>query len=212
MNTATVTSASDPNGSNDSATALTAVAAQADLGITKTGPASVALGQNITYTINITNTGALAAANTFVSDPTPAGVTPVSVSGGGCSAFPCAVGTINPGGSIAIAATYNVPFAYASPSVSNTASGWNTYCLDTVDFNTASNYFSVNGSGVVTFIKPGYYEINYWGIANGTGNLRLFRKIMDAVKLVALVAGDEDRESLLEIATAIRARTVPVAS
>ncbi|HEV7484976.1 MAG TPA: hypothetical protein VGQ65_04795 [Thermoanaerobaculia bacterium] len=122
LNTATVASASDPNSSNDSATASTTVAAQSDLGITKSGPPSIALGQNITYTINITNTGALAAANTFLSDPTPAGLTPVSVSGGGCSAFPCALGTINPGGSVAITAIYNVPAGYPSASVTNTAS------------------------------------------------------------------------------------------
>ncbi|MGA8807326.1 MAG: DUF11 domain-containing protein, partial [Thermoanaerobaculia bacterium] len=122
VNTATVTSASDPNASNDSSTASTAISAQSDLGITKSGPPSIAVGTNITYTITITNTGALAAANTFVSDPTPAGLTPVSVSGGGCSAFPCALGTINPGGSVAITAVYNVPAGYPSASVTNTAS------------------------------------------------------------------------------------------
>jgi len=122
LNTATVTSASDPNASNNSSTASTTVAAQADLGITKTGPPSIAVGQNITYTINVTNTGSLAAANTFVSDPTPAGLTPVVVSGGGCSAFPCALGTINPGGSVVITAVYNVSAGTPSASVTNTAS------------------------------------------------------------------------------------------
>jgi uncharacterized repeat protein (TIGR01451 family) len=122
LNTATVASASDPNSSNNSSTASTIVSAQSDLGITKSGPPSIAVGQNITYTINITNTGALAAANTFVSDPTPAGLTPVSVSGGGCSAFPCALGTINPGGSVAITAIYNVAAGLPSASVTNTAS------------------------------------------------------------------------------------------
>ena len=122
LNTATVTSASDPNSGNDSSTASTTVSAQSDLGITKTGPPSIAVGQNVTYAINVTNSGALAAANTFVSDPTPPGLTPVSVSGGGCSAFPCAVETINPGGSLAITAVYNVPTGYPSASISNTAS------------------------------------------------------------------------------------------
>jgi len=122
LNTATVTSASDPNASNNSSTASTTINAQADLGIAKTGPPSVSVGQNVTYTINITNSGTLAAANTFVSDPTPPGLTPVSVTGGGCSAFPCAVGTINPGGSVAITATYNVPAGYLAASITNTAS------------------------------------------------------------------------------------------
>jgi uncharacterized repeat protein (TIGR01451 family) len=135
LNTATVTSASDPNSGNDSATASTTVAAQSDLAITKNGPALIALGQNITYTITITNTGALAAANTFVSDPTPAGLNVVSVSGGGCSAFPCALGTINPGGSVAITAVYNVPAGYPSPSITNTA----TVSTSSPESNLANN-------------------------------------------------------------------------
>jgi uncharacterized repeat protein (TIGR01451 family) len=139
LNTATVTSASDPNIGNNSATASTTVASVADLGITKSGPPSVGLGQNITYTINITNTGALAAANTFVSDPTPAGLTPVSVSGGGCSAFPCALGTINPGGSVAITAIYNVPPGYGSPSITNTA----TVSTSSPESNLANNSATV---------------------------------------------------------------------
>ena len=121
-NTATVSSASDPNATNNSATATTAVAAQADLGVTKSGPPSVVAGTAVSYTITVTNSGALAAANTFVADPTPAGVTPAGVSGGGCSSFPCALGTVNPGQSIVITATYNVPLNYAGSSVSNTAS------------------------------------------------------------------------------------------
>jgi len=157
LNTATVTSASDPNSSNNSATASTTVASQADLGITKTGPASVALGSNVTYTINVTNTGALAAANTFVSDPTPAGLTPVSVSGGGCSAFPCAVGTINPGGSVLITAIYNVPPGYGSPSITNTATVSTSSPESNLANNSATAVTPVSGTGVadLSVLKAG---------------------------------------------------------
>ena len=148
LNTATVTSASDPNASNDSATASTTVAAQADLGITKSGPPSVALGGNITYTINVTNSGTLAAANTFVSDPTPAGLTPVSVSGGGCSAFPCALGTINPGGSVVITAVYNVPNSYPSSSITNTATVSTSSPESNFANNSATAVTPVSGTGI----------------------------------------------------------------
>jgi uncharacterized repeat protein (TIGR01451 family) len=157
LNTATVTSASDPNLSNDSATASTTVASQSDLGITKSGPPSVSTGQNITYTINVTNSGALAAANTFVSDATPAGLTPVSVSGGGCSAFPCALGTINPGGSVAITAVYNVPAGYASPSVTNTASVSTSSPESNLANNSATAITPVSNSAVadLSILKAG---------------------------------------------------------
>ena len=157
LNTATVTSASDPNASNDSSTASTAISAQSDLGITKSGPPSIAVGTNITYTINITNTGALAAANTFVSDPTPAGLTSVSVSGGGCSAFPCALGTINPGGSVVITAIYNVPAGYPSASVTNTASVSTSSPESNLANNSATTITPVSSSAIadLSILKAG---------------------------------------------------------
>jgi uncharacterized repeat protein (TIGR01451 family) len=157
LNTATVTSASDPNSSNNSSTASTTVNAQADLGITKSGPPSVAAGQNVTYTINVTNSGALAAANTFVSDPTPPGLTPVSVSGGGCSAFPCAVGTINPGGSVTITATYTVPAGYPSASITNTASVSTSSPESNVANNSATAVTPVSNTAVadLSILKAG---------------------------------------------------------
>jgi len=163
LNTATVTSASDPNSANNSSTASTTVAAQADLGITKSGPPSVGLGQNITYTINVTNTGALAAANTFVSDPTPAGLTPVSVSGGGCSAFPCALGTINPGGSVLITAIYNVPSGYGSPSITNTATVSTSSPESNVANNSATAITPVSSAATadLTILKAGPLQASF---------------------------------------------------
>src|SRR5207248_1471319 len=57
-NTATVFAVTaDPNGTNNSASATTNVSAQADLSVTKSGPASINPGQMITYTITVTNAG-----------------------------------------------------------------------------------------------------------------------------------------------------------
>jgi uncharacterized repeat protein (TIGR01451 family) len=61
----------------------------ADLRITKTAaPAQITLGDNITYTLTLTNTGPAAAQNVTVTDPVPANTTLVSaevVSGSGWS-------------------------------------------------------------------------------------------------------------------------------
>ena len=134
-NTATVSSASDPNASNDSASATSTISAQADLSISKTGPPSVTVGQNITYTITVTNTGQLSAANTFVNDSTPAGLTFVA-NGGACSGpFPCALGTLGTGQTATITSTFSVPANYAGTTISNTA----TVSTSSPESNTSNN-------------------------------------------------------------------------
>jgi uncharacterized repeat protein (TIGR01451 family) len=69
--TATVASISDPNTGNNSATAVTTVE-QADLTVSKTdSPDPVGPGQNLTYTIGVTNLGPNAATNAMMSDTLP---------------------------------------------------------------------------------------------------------------------------------------------
>jgi uncharacterized repeat protein (TIGR01451 family) len=73
-NTATVSSSTaDPETANDSATAATTVATAADLVVTKTdSPDPVTAGNNITYTITITNNGPSDAQNVVFTDTPPA--------------------------------------------------------------------------------------------------------------------------------------------
>ena len=67
-NTATAThSTPDPNTSNNTGSATTAVGT-ADLQVTKSGPASITPGQQITYTIAVLNNGPAAAAGVVLSD------------------------------------------------------------------------------------------------------------------------------------------------
>ncbi|MBV8516276.1 MAG: DUF11 domain-containing protein [Acidobacteria bacterium] len=138
-NTATVSSTTgDPDNSNDSASATTHVtptANDADLSLIKSGPPSVTAGQNVTYTITVTNNGPLAANNIFVDDPTPAGVTFVANSGACTNSYPCGLGTLTAGQTATITSTYNVPASYASGSVANTA----TVSSSTPDTNSANN-------------------------------------------------------------------------
>ncbi len=49
------------------------------------------------------------------------------------------------------------------------AAGWNIYCNNCVDFNTAAAYISADGNGTFTFLKSGYYRINFWCISNMLG-------------------------------------------
>ena len=85
-NTASVSAATtDPNSSNDSATFIKALSS-ADLTIIKTdSPDPVPSGNNVTYTVAVTNTGPDTAQNVVVTDNLPANVTLVSCdsTGGG---------------------------------------------------------------------------------------------------------------------------------
>lgn len=108
----------------------------ANLALTKTGPATVAAGNNANYTITVTNNGPNTAENVTVSDPTPAGLSFVSTSGDCTTAFPCNVGTLAIGESRTITATLGVPADY---NVANPISNVATVASDSTDPDTANN-------------------------------------------------------------------------
>jgi uncharacterized repeat protein (TIGR01451 family) len=89
----------------------------ADLVVTKAGPTEVAIGpdpQTITYTITVDNIGTITAANVTVVDPTPAGLTLVSVRAEpfpeACqNAFPCVYPVVWTTSHKVITAVYRVP-------------------------------------------------------------------------------------------------------
>jgi len=103
-------------------TPVTTTAQSADLAVIKTGLATVVAGNNVVYTITVTNRGPDPAVNSILNDPTPAGTTFVS-SGAPCSAFPCNLGTLASGQSVVISSvTFLVPANYSATSVVNVAS------------------------------------------------------------------------------------------
>jgi uncharacterized repeat protein (TIGR01451 family) len=116
---AAVTSPTDPNNSNNSASDTVNVLLSTDLTISKSGPASAGFGDTIQYTIVVGNSGPLAAANVVLTDATPAGLTLVSVTGS-CLALPCSLGMMAAGGSAAVTAVYTVSSG-APATISNTA-------------------------------------------------------------------------------------------
>lgn len=106
----------------------------ADLAVSKTGPATVAAGQNATYTISVTNSGPDGAEDVTLSDFLPSGTTFVSLTQTSGPAFSCTTPAVGAGGavtctnaSVASGATASFTFVVAvSPSydgstVSNTA-------------------------------------------------------------------------------------------
>ncbi len=125
VNTATVTApagATDPDPANNTATSSVALTPSADLQITKAGPANAVAGTTIVYTITVTNAGPSDATGVTLTDPTPPGLTFVSNAGNCLTAFPCDLGTLAPGTTRTIAATFAVPSGYTTPNpIANTA-------------------------------------------------------------------------------------------
>ena len=80
-NTGNISSAtSDPNSANNSSSRISTVAASADIAVTKTGPATVTAGTNVTYTVTLSNSGPSDAQSVALTDSLPAGANFVSQS------------------------------------------------------------------------------------------------------------------------------------
>src|SRR5262249_2669441 len=84
-------------------------------------------GTNIVYTLAVHNAGPSTARDASVNDPTPPGLNFVSTSGDCNTAFPCEFGTLLPGETRTITATFEVPLGYTAPNpILNTASVFDT--------------------------------------------------------------------------------------
>ena len=108
---------------------------QADLAIAKSGPASANVGQNVTYTITVTNNGPDQATGVTVNDSIPPGETLVSASAsqGTCSgSVTCSLGTLASGAQATVTV---IAKAVSSGSLSDTA----TVAGQQLDPNLANN-------------------------------------------------------------------------
>lgn len=100
-NTASVeTDSFDTDGGNDTSSVDTAVTQSADVSVTKSGPAAVNAGSNVTYTVTVTNGGPSNATNVTLTDVLPAGTTFVSASQNSGPVFSCTTPAVGAGGTV----------------------------------------------------------------------------------------------------------------
>ena len=177
-NTATVSSTTpDPAPGNNSASSSATVSNGADLAVTKSGPATINAGSNVTYTLGVTNSGPFSASSVALGDTLPAGTTFVSLAAaagwtcttpavGGTGAVNCAIATLAAGASAAFTITVRVSAAAAGTTITNTATVSSTTADPTPANNAASAATTIpaantssgpsaTGSGTVTVTFTG---------------------------------------------------------
>ena len=108
-----------------------------------TGPASVAVGANAVYTITVTNHGTATATSVHLVDPTPTGLVFVSNTGDCTTAFPCALGTLTPGATRSITATFTVPATYVGVTPYSNAARVSVATRDPIAANNSATVSTV---------------------------------------------------------------------
>lgn len=112
-NTATVTGDNDPTSSNNTATAVVRSVTTAALELTKSAPSTVIAGEQLTYSLVLSNAGPSSATDAVVSDTLPAGTRFVSASGASCAPqgsqfVRCTLGSVAPRSTAAFTITVQV--------------------------------------------------------------------------------------------------------
>src|SRR3989475_149504 len=156
-NTASTTSGVfDPDTSDNTATELTTVNTSANLALTKSdSPDPVLAGNNITYTLTVTNNGPSDATGVSLSDAIPAGTSFVSATGGGtltAGVVGWNLTTITSGANKSVTLVVKVDSSRTT-NISNTASTTSgVFDPDTSD-NTATELTTVNTSANLALTK-----------------------------------------------------------
>lgn len=161
VNVATVSSANsslnDPTG-NNSDTLTTSLSPTVDLKVINSAPTTIVAGNQLTYTLTVTNSGASQATNVRLTDALPTGVTFVSGTSSVTSASVTAatlssgvvLGTLNPGASETVTIVVSVDGATRG-ALTNAATVTATEPEPTTDTNpnTASASTTATGSAVL---------------------------------------------------------------
>ena len=157
----------DPNNGNDTASSSATVAGITDVGVTKTGPPSAVAGNNISYSITVTNNGPSPSANTQLTDALAAGSTFVSLTPNSGPSSICSTPSAGANGTVTCTwsslangatATFTLVVktsSSATGSVSNTANV-TTSTIDTNNGNnTSTTTATLSASADVAVTKTG---------------------------------------------------------
>ncbi len=152
------TTTHDRDPSNDTATAPVSVGPRAELTLTKTAPATVAAGGDVTWTLSVANAGPDDAHAVTITDTLPAGVT-FSSADSPCThaagVVTCPVGTLAVGAAVTLHITANAPAALADRDLVNQATVTETEGDANPADNTAGATTRVGPLADVKVVKQG---------------------------------------------------------
>lgn len=150
----------DPVAGNNSSPVSSTIVASADVAVSKTGPATVTPGNDVTYTVTVTNNGPSTATNVVLSDVIAGDATFVSVTpSAGCTGTTCTIGTMAPGASAIFSYTFHVApdadggvenTATVSASTPDPAAGNNTSIVSSPAIGSADLAVMKSGPATVT--------------------------------------------------------------
>ena len=132
--------------------------AEADLSVTKTGPAAVVQGGNIAYNVTVTNSGPGDAQTVTLTDTLPANTTFVSAAQNNGPAFACTTPAVGAAGtvtctiaSLAASATANFTLTFnVNPATTNGATISNVATIASTTFDPAAGNNSATASATVS--------------------------------------------------------------
>lgn len=157
---------SDANATNDSSMTTTAIVNQADVSITKNGPATVTAGMDANYTIVIANGGPSAAYNVTLNDTMPANTTFGSLTApagwscttppaGGTGAISCTAARLDPNAQASFTLVLHVAPNTPSGAMLTNGASVSTATDSTPLNNTATSTATVQTSADVQLTKSG---------------------------------------------------------
>jgi uncharacterized repeat protein (TIGR01451 family) len=182
---------------NNLATVEAVVTPQADVAITKVGPAAVVAGSRASYFVTVSNGGASTATNVVVEDPIPAGLSLVAAEGPCAAGFPCTIPTLTPGTGQTTRIDLLVPDDYPARSTFVNAA---TVTPSSPDPNAGNNAASVS-----TFVVPNHADVGVTlifppsvpsgGVFTGTARLTNFGPARRSTSPRARSSPQEPRQS-----------------
>lgn len=169
-NTATVvSSAADPNPTNDASTVNSSVAAMADVSVVKSGAGTVAAAGTATYNITVANAGVSDAANVVLSDTIVAPATFASLTQNSGPTFNCTTGATITCSIASLPAATNATFTLVlnvDPAATGTLSNTATVSSTTSDPNLTNN----SSTSTATITTSADLAVTKSGPATGTGD------------------------------------------